>query len=230
MNKTYYLFELGDKTESSAGLISTLCDFGGIDNHQWPSYSVKSCRAVRRGFTSVLKGYLPYSRDRKLIALSLILMICAKISSHIVNAEPLVGKFLSFQKALIFFVPLPRIHLAIKRLDIDGTLVGMNIEDAWCATFLMSFKQRLYISLQSSLQFLLLQVPGRLVVEPFFNEDLLLASFNGGIGSGQYFRAIGHLGKFVKLGEQRQWIQLDCSVVWRPEKWQSLARKKIDSY
>ena len=33
MNKTYYLFELGDKTESSAGLISTLCDFGGIDNH-----------------------------------------------------------------------------------------------------------------------------------------------------------------------------------------------------
>ena len=40
-------------------------------------------------------------------------------------------------------MPLPRIHLAIKRLDIDGTLVGMNIEDAWCATFLMSFKQRL---------------------------------------------------------------------------------------
>ena len=74
--------------------------------------------------------------DHNLIALYLLFMSCDQFSFHVVNVEPLVGKFLSFQTELIFFVPISKLHVAIKRLDIDGTLVGRNIEDglrlSWC--------------------------------------------------------------------------------------------------
>ena len=90
--------------------------------------------------------------DHNLIALYLLFMICDQLPFHVVNVEPLVGKFLSFQKELIFFVPLPKLHVAIKRLDIDVTLVGRNIEDGlrlpWCQCRSNSVSTRWHLPLK----------------------------------------------------------------------------------
>ena len=194
--KTKLTISLNGKIKTNR-VLSSSRQFGGTDNDQ-------SVLLSKKLPSRPIKVYLSFKRLHSLLKAKIATWSHCPCSWWSAREVPLVGKVPSSQ-----WSSLPLLQdFVLRQSDStsDGILIGMtwvwelgHIEDgawlSWCRVNGKYPRRHLpseYRTLSSVAS----------TRTSFVNADFLLASFNGGIRSGKYFRSIRHLGKLVKLGDQ----------------------------